>query len=391
MKRVILLIMDSFGIGNAHDANMFGDLGSDTLGNIMKNEKLNIPNLTSLGLMNAYYLNNPKYFLEEKQDKTIKNSFWGVAKEYSKGKDTLSGHWEIAGILNDKDLTYYKNKKNSIPKNILNTIINETQISGFLGNSHASGTEIIESLGEEHLLTLKPIIYTSADSVIQIAAHEKYFGLEKLYSLCEKIREITKNDFVGRIIARPFIGENKNDFLRTKNRKDFSLEPPQKTMLDTIVENNKQVISIGKIFDIFAGKGISKKIDASGLEELFDKTLEQMLELKSDGIIFTNFSDFDTKWGHRRDVKGYAKGLEYFDKRIIEIIKQLKTNDLLIITADHGCDPTFKGTDHTRENVPILGIGGNGNIGIRDSFVDISTSIKKFLKLPIDKIGKSFI
>ena len=394
MKRVIWLVLDSFGIGNADDADKFGDIGADTLGNIAKNYDLDIPNLTSLGLTKAYELNNNKTIKLKNKTELLKGTFYGAAKEKSEGKDTLSGHWEMAGVVMNVDMKHFDEKIPVFPKEMIEEIKEKGNIEGILGDRHAGGIEIIDELASLHVKTNKPIFYTSADSVIQIAVHEESFGLERLYALCEVVREITNKYNVGRVIARPFIGDEKNGFARTKNRKDYSLRPNGDSILEIAQKSNKEVIGIGKIYDIFGGHGITQKKLAYKLDGLMDETIKQMNELKKDGIIYTNFVDFDMEWGHRRDVKGYAKGLEYFDARLPEIIKNLKENDLLILTADHGCDPTFKGSDHTRENIPIFGMLKNSNIneiGIRDSFTDMSTTIAEHLDLPSTKLGKSFL
>lgn len=393
MKRVIWLVMDSFGIGNASDADKFGDNGSDTLGNIAKNYELSIPNMSSLGLLEAYKLNNKKPLHVKVSKKPIKGSFWGIAKEISIGKDTLSGHWEMAGVAMDVDMRYFEEKIPVFPKEMIREILSRAKIEGILGDRHAGGIEIIDSLGEKHIETGFPIFYTSADSVLQIAAHEKYFGLQKLYALCEIAREVSDKYSIGRVIARPFDGEIGN-FERTKNRKDYALRPSGKSILEIAKEHQKEVIGIGKIYDIFGGAGVTKKALAYKLEGLMDETLKQINELKNDGIIYTNFVDFDMEWGHRRDTNGYAKGLEYFDKRLIEVINALQKDDFLIITADHGCDPTFKGSDHTRENVPIFGMLKSkelNEIGVRETFADIANSIATHLNLPSTKLGKSFL
>ncbi len=392
-KRVIWLVMDSFGIGNAIDAKIFHDNGADTLGHIAENYNLHIPNLSSLGLLKAYELNNKKKLPVKMEKKPIKESFWGAAKELSKGKDTLSGHWEMAGVVMDVELKYFEKKEPVFPTALTDEIKKRTGIEGILGNRHASGVEIINTLGEEHIKSGYPIFYTSADSVLQIAAHEEYFGLENLYKLCKTAREICDNYNIGRVIARPFTGKAGN-FKRTKNRRDYSLRPKGKSILEIAKEHQKEVVGIGKISDIFGGHGITKKTLAYKLEGLMDATLKEMELLKKDGIIYTNFIDFDMEWGHRRDVVGYAKGLEYFDKTVAKIIDNLQDKDLLIITADHGCDPTFRGSDHTRENVPVFGIFKNkniGEIGIRESFADTACSIATHLDIPKPDIGKSFL
>ncbi len=394
MKRVIWLVMDSFGIGGAKDAKDFKDEGADTLGHINERYPLSIPNMTSLGLDLAYEANNKKALHVKQKSNLRANAYWGVAKELSKAKDTLSGHWEMAGALMDVKLKYFEEKIPVFPKEMIDKILKQAGIKGILGDRHASGLEIIETLGEEHIRTKKPIFYTSADSVLQIAAHEEYFGLEKLYKLCEIAREISNEYNIGRVIARPFRGEKRGEFIRTENRKDYSIRSKNRSILEIAKDNDKEVIGIGKIYDIFGGYGITQKRPAYGLQGLANETLKAMKELKSDGIIYTNFVDFDMEWGHRRDTKGYAEGLEYFDKRLGEISDNLKEDDFLIITADHGCDPTYKGSDHTRENVPIFGIynGKNlGYIGIRDTFADISSSIAKHLQIPKTDIGESFL
>lgn len=393
MRRVIWLVMDSFGIGNAGDAKKFGDEGSDTFGNIAKNCILNIPNLSSLGLLESYKLNHQKTLDIKKQKEPIGESFWGVLKEISAGKDTLSGHWEMAGVIMDIELKYFKKKEPVFPKEMTDEIKQKFKIDDILGNRYASGVEIIDILGEEHIKSGFPIFYTSADSVLQIAAHEKYFGLERLYRLCELARTVSDKFGIGRVIARPFDGEI-GKFQRTKNRRDYALRPSGKSILEIAKEHKKEVVGVGKISDIFSGFGITKKTLAYGLDGLMDATINEMKELKSDGIIYTNFIDFDMEWGHRRDVAGYAKGLEYFDKRLKEVISNLKDGDFLVITADHGCDPTFKGTDHTRENVPVFGVlkGTNlGEVGIRDTFADIANSIASHLNIPKTQLGRSFL
>ncbi len=392
MKRVIWLVMDSFGIGNADDAKNFGDEGADTLGHIAKNYMLKIPNLSSLGLLKSYELNNKKSLHVEIQKEPLKESFWGALKEISAGKDTLSGHWEMAGVAMDIQLNYFEKKEPVFPKEMIDEIKQKSGIDGILGDRHASGVEIINSLGEEHLRSGYPIFYTSADSVLQIAAHEEQFGLEKLYRLCEVARIVCDRFGIGRVIARPFTGKA-GDFKRTKNRRDYALRPSGKSILEIAKEHQKEVVGVGKISDIFGGFGITKKTLAYKLEGLVDATLKEMSELNRDGIIYTNLIDFDMEWGHRRDVEGYARGLEYFDGRLVEIIKALKDGDFLIITADHGCDPTFKGSDHTREKVPVFGMlkGANlGEIGIRDTFADIACSISSHLDIPKTELGKSF-
>ena len=393
MKRVIWLVMDSFGIGNANDAEKFGDVGADTLGNISKKYPLKIPNMSSLGLLKAYELNNKKALHVKKESPTLDDAFWGVLKEASAGKDTLSGHWEMAGVVMDVNMRYFEEKTPVFPESMIEEIKNLSGIKDILGNRHAGGIEIIESLGSKHIDSGYPIFYTSADSVLQIAAHEKHFGLEKLYKLCEIAREVSNKYNIGRVIARPFDGEN-GDFQRTNNRRDYALRPSGKSILEIMSEHKKDVIGIGKIHDIFGGAGITKKVKAYKLDGLMNATLDEMKKLQNEGIIYTNFVDFDMEWGHRRDTLGYAKGLEYFDIRLKEVIDNLKDEDFLIITADHGCDPTFEGSDHTRENVPVFGMLKGRElkeIGVRETFADIANSIASFLKLPKTEVGESFL
>ena len=395
MKRVIILMLDSFGIGGASDAATFGDDGANTLYNIAANVNgLKIPNLNALGLGNAASSScglSPNIVGTSQIEMPSK---YGCMKEISKGKDTSSGHWEMAGVPVLFDWGYFPKTYPSFPETLINEIVKDGNIEGILGNVAASGTAIIEELGEEHIKTLKPIFYTSADSVLQIAASEKYFGLDRLYKLCEVAFEKVKPYNIARIIARPFEGEKKGEFKRTKNRHDYSVTPPDVTILDKLKQAGGHVVSVGKISDIYAGCGITKAVKASGLEELFDNTLNEVKLAEDNTIVFTNFVDFDMTWGHRRDVKGYAQGLEYFDKRLPELINMLQEDDIVFVTADHGCDPTYKGTDHTRENVPVLMFGKNvvsENLGTRETYADIAQTIAKYFGLEPMKYGKSFL
>ncbi|AAM68065.1 phosphopentomutase [Buchnera aphidicola] len=407
MKRVFLMILDSLGIGSSVDACKFNDSGADTLGhiaekcffneaNVQRRGSLYIPNLIKLGIVKSYQSSTGKYLLgfNQKEDANIIASY-GYASELSSGKDTTSGHWEIAGAPFLKDWYYFKEKDNSFPSSLINKIITKLKLPGILGNCHASGTEIIKILGEEHIKTGKPIFYTSCDSVFQIACHEIKFGLSNLYKICENIREILdQNKYqVARVIARPFIGTNKSNFNRTGNRRDISMKPLSITFMEKLIQEKQgKVIAIGKISDIYAGVGISKNIKSTGLYELCHTTIHQMKSAKNNTVIFTNFVDFDSVWGHRRDVSGYAKGLEFFDSKLSEMIDLVKEGDLFILTADHGCDPTWKGTDHTRENVPILIYSPGEEIkflGHRDTFSDIGQTIAKYFSLSDMKYGKS--
>ena len=314
--------------------------------------------------------------------------------EMSVAKDTTSGHWEMAGVPVLKSWGYFKPDYPSFPDSLINAICQEAGITGILGNKAASGTEIIQELGEEHIKTGKPIFYTSADSCLQIAAHEQHFGLDKLYKLCEIAFEKVKPYNIARIIARPFIGEKSGEFTRTSNRHDYSVTPFEPTVLDKLKASGGNVIAIGKINDIYAGQGVTKALHASGLEELWDITLEEVMTSPEHSIIFTNFVDFDMLWGHRRNVKGYAEGLEYFDTRLPEILPLLRDDDIVFITADHGNDPTFKGTDHTREQVPMLLFGKKVQsrfAGESKTFADIGQTIARYFGLSSFQYGKSFL
>ncbi len=389
--------MDSFGIGGATDAASFGDAGADTLGNIAaQNGGLKLPNLASLGLFKAAQVSTGKAIPAGVQPPAKLNlpAKYGYMKEVSKGKDTSSGHWEMAGVPVTFDWGYFKPDYPSFPPQLIEKICQEAGLPGILGNKAASGTVIIEELGEEHIQTGKPICYTSADSVFQIAAHEKHFGLDKLYKLCEIAFKHLKQYNIARVIARPFDGEKKGEFKRTQNRHDYSVTPPQDTLLNVMQNEGGNVISVGKIADIYAHSGITRAVKASGLEELWNVTLEEIKNAPDNSIIFTNFVDFDMTWGHRRDIKGYAEGLEYFDSRLPDLLSVLKDKDLVFITADHGCDPTYKGTDHTRENVPVIMFGKHvspGFVGERQSYADLGQTAADYLGLPSLQNGKSFL
>jgi len=398
MGRAIILVMDSFGIGATDDAARFGDAGANTLGSIARvraaeGKPLRLPNLTRLGLMRA---------AEESCGERPAGSgavdevvgAYGFAEELSSGKDTPSGHWEIAGVPVLFDWGYFRAEKNTFPLALIDKLIHRAKLPGVLGNCHASGTTIIAELGEEHMATGKPIVYTSADSVFQIACHEETFGLERLYELCEIARELVDEYNVGRVIARPFVGSSSTDFVRTGNRRDLTTPPPSPTLLDKLVDNGGEVISVGKIADIYAHKGITRKIKATGNAALFDATLAALDDSSDRSLVFTNFVDFDMLYGHRRDVDGYAEALEYFDQRLPDLLDRMAEDDLLVICADHGCDPTWKGTDHTREHIPVLVYGraiGSGSIGRRKTFADIGQSLAAYFGLSPMDYGASFL
>ncbi len=382
MKRVFLLVMDSFGIGNAKDAASFGDQGSNTYQHVRQQVSLKLPNLNQLGL-NA--------LVDCRFDNSIKLvGAWAKANEVSVGKDTPSGHWEIVGLPVTFEWGHFGNE---FPPELINNILIRTELPGILVGGHASGTEIIKKYGNEHELTGKPICYTSADSVFQIAASETTFGLENLYHLCEVVFELVQPYRIGRVIARPFVKQQNGIYVRTNNRRDFSVAPFGDTLLDNLVKEGKKVTSVGKIADIFAHRGISRHFNVHRLLETWNVVLDIVQEIpKIPELVFVNFVDFDELYGHRRDVIGYAKALEVFDQQLGKFLKMLSSEDLLIITADHGCDPTAAGTDHTREQVPVLvyGNGYHGYLGERETFADIGQTIAKYLDIKLLAFGKEF-
>ncbi|AAO27189.1 phosphopentomutase [Buchnera aphidicola str. Bp (Baizongia pistaciae)] len=406
MKRAFLIVLDSFGIGATKDAHRFGDVGANTFGNIAKFCFLNkannygrkgllyIPHLLSLGLAKVAIASSGQDLLGIQDTNNVIGSY-AYSNEISSGKDTSSGHWEIAGAPVLFDWDYFSSSLNSVPKYLIQDIVDQCNLSGFLGNCHASGTDILDRFGEIHISTKKPILYTSIDSVCQIACHESIFGLKRLYNLCRSIRKIfdKRKINIARIIARPFTGFKKEHFRRTGNRRDFSMEPHKITVMEKLIGEKKgRVIAIGKISDIYAGKGISCSMYATGLVNLFNTTIQEIKNAKNNTIVFVNFVDFDSLWGHRRDVSGYAKDLEWFDYNLPKLLKLVHNEDLLIITADHGCDPTWIGTDHTRENVPILIYQRSmesKNFGYRETFSDIGQTLAKYFNLSTMSYGTS--
>ncbi|AIS51648.1 phosphopentomutase DeoB [Thermoanaerobacter kivui] len=382
-KRVILIVLDSVGVGELPDAYKFGDEGSNTLGHVTEKTGVELPNMGRLGLGNIIPL---------KSVPENPNAIGGYGKmaEKSAGKDTTTGHWEIAGLITEKPFPTYPH---GFPEEIIKEF--EKRIGRkVLGNKPASGTEIIKELGEEHVKTGYPIVYTSADSVFQVAAHEDVIPLEELYRICEIAREILKGDHaVGRVIARPFTGTPGN-FVRTGNRRDFSLKPFEPTVLDMLKEAGYEVFAIGKIEDIFAGQGITEKNHTINNDEGITATIKAMDDIKN-GLIFTNLVDFDMLYGHRNDVEGYAKALKHFDNRLPEIMGKLTKEDLLIITADHGCDPTTPSTDHSREYVPLLvyspSMKHGINLGVRSTYSDVAATIAEIFKVGPTKHGTSFL
>ena len=399
MGRAIILVMDSFGIGATADAARFGDEGANTLGSIARiraasdQGPLQLPNLARLGLFDASKESAGHYPAGVETDANVIGTY-GFAEELSSGKDTPSGHWEIAGVPVLFDWGYFDKREQSFPQELLDKLIERANLPGVLGNCHSSGTTIIAELGEEHMATGKPIVYTSADSVFQVAAHEETFGLDRLYELCDIARELVDEYRIGRVIARPFVGDDASSFVRTGNRRDLTTPPHAPTVLDKLVEAGGDVISIGKIADIYAHQGITQKIKASGNAALFDATLEVLESAGDRSIVFTNFVDFDMLYGHRRDVSGYADALEYFDRRLPELIDAMRDDDILFITADHGCDPTWEGSDHTREHIPVIAYGAGlkaGSIGKRETFADIGQTIASFFDLTPMDYGTSFL
>ena len=404
MKRAIILVMDSFGIGATEDADKFGDVGSNTIGHIAqacadgdadigRKGPLTLPELSSLGLVHASRDACGEFPKGMVNDMPIIGAY-GYAKELSSGKDTPSGHWEMAGVPVLFDWGYFRDEKNSFPQELLDELIEKAKLPGVLGNCHASGTSILEALGEEHMKTGKPIVYTSADSVFQIACHEETFGLDRLIEVCLIAREILEPYNIGRVIARPFIGDDAGDFQRTGNRRDFSVLPPAPTVLDKLVASGGEVVSIGKIADIFANQGITKKVKATGIPALFEATREALIEAGDRTIVFTNFVDFDSSFGHRRDVAGYAGALEQLDAMLPDLFYYMGDDDLLIITADHGCDPTWPGTDHTREHIPVLVFSKKlipCALGQRETFADIGQTLASYFGLEPMDYGTSFL
>ena len=389
-KRVILIVMDSFGIGEEPDAAAFGDLGTNTLRSCTKSEFFKAENLARMGLLRADGIETARKLPEQETEPT---GTYARLREKSMGKDTTIGHWEIAGLISPEPLPTYPE---GFPPEVINEFEKKTGRK-VLCNLPYSGTKVINDYGDEHVKTGDLIVYTSADSVFQIAAHEDVVPCEELYDICRTARSILQGKHgVGRVIARPFIGESGN-YTRTPRRHDFSLEPPKDTMLDVLKDNDKDVIGIGKIHDIFAGKGLTEFTYTSGNEDGIQKTLEYM-DRDFDGLLFVNLVDYDMLYGHRRDIDGYAKAVAFFDEKLPEIVAKLSEDDILMITADHGCDPGYLATtDHTREYVPLLCCGKDflpakgtkgGSLGTRPTFADIAASILTYLELPAEQIAR---
>ncbi len=406
MARAFLLVMDSVGIGGAPDAADFGDEGADTLGHIAaecaagradeaghRSGPLAIPNMLRLGIGRACEASTGRHPTGLARIESPE-AIWGHATEISRGKDTTTGHWELAGLPVPFEWGYFPNEVPAFPAALTEALIAEAGLPGILGDCHASGTAIIDELGAEHVRTGKPICYTSVDSVFQIAAHEDHFGLDRLYKACAVARRLCDPLRIGRVIARPFTGEEASGFVRTPNRRDFAIPPPQPTLLDHASEAGRTVYGVGKISDIFAGKGVGEVLKAADNQTQFDATLKAAAQAGDGDLVFTNFIDFDQLYGHRRDVAGYAACLEAFDARLPELFAVLRPGDLVVLTADHGNDPTWTGTDHTRENVPVMAFGPNIEgrpAGHLHSFADVGQTLAAHLALPPLRAGMSLM
>lgn len=382
-KRVIIIVLDSVGIGALPDAGSFGDAGADTVGHLLSRRNLKIPNLTSLGLRKIQ--GTSFVTLDEK----AAVGCYGKCAEVGLAKDTTSGHWEMAGYIRPEP---FRTFPNGFPSDLIEEF--QKRIGReIIGNEVASGTEIISRLGDDHVATGRPIVYTSADSVFQIACHEEVVPLETLYQYSQIAREMLTGDCaVGRVIARPFTGST-GHYSRTEHRRDYAVAPEEETILDRISSHGLSVVAIGKIEDIFCHRGITKSIHTTNNHDGIEETIQTIIS-GGDGLVFTNLVDFDMLYGHRNDAEGYSRALEYFDRQLPSILSALHSEDLLIITSDHGCDPLFPGTDHTREYIPVLVYGSqidqNADLGIRESFADIAATVVEYLELPSWHIGQSF-
>ncbi len=385
MSRAFILLLDSFGLGALPDADQYGDTGANTFGHIAdwaakEGKPMSLPNLERLGLAAAAHKASGEWAAGFSQRDGFTGA-WSAAREQSTGKDTQSGHWEIAGVPVLFDWGYFPKTAPSFPKELTDKLQELTGVPGWLGNCHASGTTIIDDLGDEHVATGKPILYTSADSVLQIAAHEEHFGLERLYAVCEAAYELVKPYNIGRVIARPFLGAN-GKYKRTPNRHDYAVPPTAPTLLDHVKDAGGEVIALGKISDIFAAQGVTRLVKGVDNMALFDRLLEETDSAPEKSLTFVNFVDFDMHFGHRRDVAGYANALHELDARLPEFMAKLKDGDLCVITADHGCDPTAPGSDHTREHIPMIFFGPNvaaQELPIASTFSDIGATLAKHL------------
>jgi phosphopentomutase len=406
MSRALLIVLDSVGVGGAEDAAEYGDAGADTLGHIaeacaegqgdragLRQGPLVLPNLSRLGLGAAAAASSGRTPPNLASAGPPRGLF-GYAVETSRGKDTPSGHWEIAGVPVDFDWGYFPDVQPAFPEALTRALIREGGILGILGNKHASGTAIVGELGAEHVLTGKPIAYTSADSVLQIAAHEERFGLERLYDLCRTARRLCDAYRIGRVIARPFTGTLEHGFTRTGNRRDFATPPPRDTLLDLVAGAGRPLVTVGKVGDIFAHRATGEEVKPHGNDACLTAALDAVARLPDGGFVFANLVDFDSEYGHRRDIPGYAAALEAFDRRVPQIEAALKPGDLAVITADHGNDPSWRGTDHTRENTPIIAFGPGlapCPIGRRETLADIGATIAAHLGVEPPSAGRSFL
>jgi phosphopentomutase len=404
MSRAFIIVLDSLGVGGAPDAAGFGDEGSDTLGHIaeacaagdadrggLRAGPLDVPVLAGLGIGECCRV------ATRREPPGLERGLWtfgcaGSAAEISTGKDSQSGHWEMAGAPVEFEWKYFPKTQPCFPPALIAALCEAGGLDGVLGDKHASGTEIIAELGAAHLSTGKPICYTSADSVFQIAAHEEAFGLERLYALCKIARRLLDDARVGRVIARPFIGDPATGFTRTSNRRDYGVQPPPTTLLARASAAHREVVSVGKIGDLFCHEATGRELKAPDNQGVVDRMIEAAPRLADGGLLFANLVDFDTLYGHRRDVAGYAAALEAFDARLPELMAHMREDDLAIVTGDHGCDPTWPGSDHTRECIPILAFGPRirrGSLGRRDTFADIGATVARHLHLP-NSIGQAF-
>lgn len=382
-NRIALLVLDGAGIGAMPDAPEWGDAGSDTFGHVLASRTVHLPNLRRYGLGNIRSLQGVPPLAEPEGS-------YGRCALRSNGKDTTTGHWEMAGIILEQAFPTYPN---GFPSSVIDHFIRETGVPGILGNIPASGTEIIKDLGAEHVKSGKPIVYTSADSVFQIAAHERVIPLPKLYGICETARRLLAGEHeVGRVIARPFLGEP-GAFYRTENRHDYAVPPPRENLLVSLAEEDFDVVCIGKIASIYDSNGVTQDLTAKNNQQSIDQTI-QALQQESRGLIFSNLVDFDMLYGHRRDTEGFARALEHFDSRLPEIEAAMRDDDLIMITADHGNDPTFPGSDHTREYAPLLVYGKSArrgvNLGSRQSLADIGQTIANNFGMQLTA-GESFL
>lgn len=405
MSRAFILVLDSLGVGGAPDAAAYGDAGADTLGHIaqtcaardadragVRGGPLFVPHLAALGISEccrcATHSVPPGLQMNQ-----WRHGRAGCAAEISTGKDSQSGHWEIAGSPVEFEWGYFPRTVPCFPPEIIQALCRQAGLDGLLGNKHASGTDIIAELAVEHERTGQPICYTSADSVFQIAAHEQHFGLQRLYEVCEIARELLDSMRIGRVIARPFIGDTAQGYVRTANRHDYGVHPPPNTLLHHAAAQGRDVVSVGKIGDLFCHDATGRELKGSDNHQVFDRMLEAAPRFGQGGLLFANFVDFDTLYGHRRDACGYAAALEEFDARLPELQALLLPDDLVIVTGDHGCDPTWSGSDHTRECIPVLAFGPDtacASLGRRSTFADIGATVAAHLHLPASAFGQAF-